>query len=89
MYTYTKDSTVINQELVPSGHFTEVAEMRTNDSRILRLPRCRPTVLHVARLEIERNKQTFGDVATEQRPETVGRVRLQRRAIFNLPPAST
>ncbi|CAD1473842.1 unnamed protein product, partial [Heterotrigona itama] len=58
-------STVINQELVPSGHFSEVVEMRTNDSRILRLPRCRPTVLHVARLEIEKNKQT-GGVVTER-----------------------
>lgn len=32
---------VINQELVPSGHFIRVVEMRTNDSKnIIRLPRC-------------------------------------------------
>ncbi|KOX76941.1 hypothetical protein WN51_10797 [Melipona quadrifasciata] len=72
MCTCTQDSTVINQELVPSGHFTEVAEMRTNDSRILRLPPCRPTVLHAARLEIEKNKLAFGGVRNGATPGTVG-----------------
>lgn len=33
MYAYIRQGPVINQELVPSGHFIQVVEMRTNDSK--------------------------------------------------------
>lgn len=53
---------VINQELVPSGHFIRVVEMRTNDSKnIIRLPRCGRvfgSTLCTLFFSLEKNKQT-------------------------------
>lgn len=75
MYAYIRQGPVINQELVPSGHFIQVVEMRTDDSKnitatVMRQSFVRPCVyacvcMYVCvyvrvSLEIEKNKQTRG-----------------------------